>query len=166
MYIPIQTLDHCFALGIFDNIEDAKNAYIEYIHAHKNFDMWFERLKKDFNNLFQNLSINTLDDFKKVIFCEYQQGTISDNQAEIMHEFWEDRSIADDGDIIREVSDNYPRRDLDAMDLAAHLEFSYDDTFGNHASNLFFSIVYRSENRFTQNFDNYIPRMAELHPIF
>lgn len=164
MFIPIQTLGDCFALGIYDDNESAENAYIEYITSHEKFQEWFEKLKDDFNSLFKNLSINNIEDLKRIIFAHYDDNILEDE--ELMMEFWEERNISACGDIVREVSDKYPQRDSDAMDVAAHLGFSYDDTFGNHAGNLLFSIVYRSESKFTTCFDNYIPRMAKLYPLF
>lgn len=166
MYIPIQTLVYCFALGIFDDKEEAKDAYMEYLTSHENFEKWFETLKVDFNKLFSpKLSINRVEDFMQIIFDEKLHDKLTFEESEDMTAFWEGRSI-NAGDVIREVSDECPQRDIDAMSLAAHLDFSYDERFGNHASNLFFSIAYRSENKFTCNFDNYIAEMAKTNPLF
>lgn len=167
MYIPLQTLDYCFALGIFDSKKEAEDAYIKYLASHDNFDTWFKKLIAEFNQTFynSNLIIKDITDFRQLIFNEHIYNDLSFDECELMQEFWEERNL-DVGNLIREVSDNYPQRDHDAMDLAAHLEFSYDEEFGNHCNNLLFSIMYQSESKFTCCFENYIERMAKRYPIF
>lgn len=164
VYICVQTYISRVPIGIFDDTEEAKDAYVKYLKCHKNFDKWFEQLKEDFNGLFNNLTIDTMDDLKNIIFDEDLYKKIEEGeQTSLMEEFWEERYI-DTTNIIREVSDNYAQKNNDIVDLAAHFDWSYDDVFGNHLCNLIFSLVYRSESRFRD--ENYIERLAQLHPIF
>lgn len=166
MYIPLQTLGECFALGIFDKKEDAENAYIEYIKNHDNFKTWFEKLKEDFNNKFNKFyTINCLGDFKNVIFKEDWSYLLDGETHDDMINFLEELLIPFDC-IIHEIDDRYPSLHIDTSELCAHYEFCYDKEFGNHCNILVFSILYRSESKYKCNFENFIPRMAKLHPIF
>ena len=164
VFIPIQTYICCVPIGLFDDIEEAKDAYIEYLKCHKNFDTWFEQLRKDFNDLFDNFTIDNVDDLKNIIFDDDLYEKLDGEQSNIMEEFWEERYI-EATNIIKEVSDKYPQHYYDIVELAAHNDWGYDDVFNNHLSNLMFSLVYRSESRFN-NFENYVERLAKLHPLF
>ena len=162
VFIPLQTLVYCIPFGIFDDEEEAKCAYMKYITSHENFNTWFEQLKKDFNKMFgeTDLRINNETDFKNVIFKK----DLYDDQAGDMEGFWEGRCI-NAGDIIQEVSDEYTQRKCDVFELGAQYNWGYDDTFGNHLSNLILSLECRSASVF-DNQENYIERMAKIHPLF
>jgi len=164
MYIPLQTLGECFALGIFDKKEDAENAYIEYIKNHDNFKTWFKKLKEDFNNKFNKYyTINCLDDFKNVIFKEEWLYVLDGETHGKMNNFWEERLICFED--IWEIDDKYPDLHTDITELCSHYDFSCDKEFGNHCNFLIFSILHKSESKYN-NFENFISRMAKLHPIF
>jgi len=158
VFIPIQTSYHCIALGIFDTKKEAENAYIKFLTSHKNFNLWFDKLKKEFNMKFVNLQINNIEDLKKIIFDK------SSEDDEELEQFWEKRNIPMIGDIIHEISNKYSIMVEDAFILASSYSWSsIDINGGNHLSNLMFILAYKFESKFS---DDYPEKMAKLYPIF
>lgn len=166
MYIPLQTLGECFALGVFDTEEEAQDAYMEYLQSHEKFPEWFDKFKAEFNQLFKksNLSIECIEDFKLKLFQEDLYDDLDFEQCELMEQFSEEHLI-DMGGIIHELSDNYPQKYSDVVELAGHREFCCDKTFGNHCNNLLFATMYRGESVYS-NCDTFIKEMVKLHPLF
>ena len=157
-YIPIVDANG-IVLGVFENIKEAEDAYIEYITCHDNFNPWFTKLKEEFNQITDKFVINDLNDFRNIIFNKNIDDELSFEESEIMRDFWEQHLI-DQGNIIREVSTG-TKRDADIVDLLAHRQFTHDTVVGNHANSLAYNLLYSLKMP-----ENVIPQMAKIHPLF
>ncbi len=90
-YVPINTNNWTFALGIFDTEKEAQECYIEFLTLHKNFKKWFRKVKKELKKE-HNIKLKDKTDFKNSFFDDE-------------YGFWDEREIYCDIRYIKDHSD-------------------------------------------------------------
>ncbi len=75
-YIPVHSCNETFALGVFDTLKEAEEAYVLYIKSHDGYSELSERYK---NKMGKDLDSNL--------------NSIWDLGTEELEEFWEDEMI-------------------------------------------------------------------------
>ncbi len=93
VYISLNTSSKTFGLGVFKTIEEAEEAYFEYLLKHENFDSWFRIVKQEFKEVCRK-ELHTVNDFKRTLTHDIQ-GHYFD--------FWQDHNV--------EVAIEWPKRD-------------------------------------------------------
>ena len=155
LYIPLQSCNHTLALGIFDTEDEAKDAYVEYITSHLNYDSWLVKTKNEYKEEIGE----EMPDLKEAIFMEYDdEGTGND--------LWETYN-----DLYQEIECFWPERGINfPPDIEMSRDFHFVSKYSgwicefdgvNHLAYLISHIARHHDDEFRPD----IKKLAEQYPV-